>query len=162
MLPVCATLNLPSACRAYALAAARAGFAMYLDGHAPRLERKTLRLLGGRRSHERSGLTFRGQAMLSLTQRLETAAPEVLEHDPPCDARLEDGTPDLQCRLRPQRLLAAYLETLDTRRAAHAHAEIDRADQELPGDPTAALRRLDGLLSVGDDVFVSGALAICS
>lgn len=139
--------------------AARAGFARYLDGRAPSIQRKTLRLLGGRRSHERAGLTFRGQAMLSLTQRLETAAPEVLEQDPPCESRLEDGTPDLQCRLRPQRLLAAYLETLDARRGAHARAEIERADQDLPADPVGALRRLDGLLSVGDDIFVSEALA---
>lgn len=139
--------------------AAREAFRALVTGRAATRKRRNLRLLGGRRSSERAELTYRGHAMNALRSGLESLAPAVLEADPPCKDRREDGTLDLLCTQRPHRLFGELLHAYDGRRTARAQQILAESDALRDTDPTLALAKLDGLVSVGAHHYVAEPLA---
>jgi hypothetical protein len=139
--------------------AARKAFLALVTGRASTRKRRNLRLLGGRRSSERADLTYRGHAMNALRSGLESIAPHVLESDPPCKDRREDGTLDLLCTQRPVRLFGELLHAYDARRTTRAQEIIAESDALHATDPPLALAKLDGLVSVGAHHYVAVPLA---
>lgn len=139
--------------------AARGAFRALVTGRAATRKRRSLRLLGGRRSSERAELTYRGHAMSALRSALEGIAPETIEADPPCTDRREDGTLDLLCTQRPSRLFGALLHAYDARRTERAQQVLAESDALQDTEPTHALAKLDGLVSVGAHLYVGEQLA---
>ncbi len=145
-------------------AAARNAFLSYVVGPPPRAKKKKLRLLGGGTKEGRGALDYRQLATISIRERLEKDAPELLEEEPPCDIHLPDGTTDQSCIEQPMRLTRAYIDWLDARRVAHEEAVIGGA--LVAEDREAAIDHLDTLLVMGTTrdygptlapVFVEGA-----
>ncbi|PRQ06372.1 hypothetical protein [Enhygromyxa salina] len=127
--------------------AARDAFESYVTGPLPSVRRKSIRLLGGRTSTQRAELSYREHARLAIRQRLETAAPELLE--PECELRLGGGLVDAKCEGQPERLFGAYIDLLDRRRLARRDATVAQALSS--DDPIAGAAMLDTLLSDGSE-----------
>lgn len=124
-------------------AAARAAFLAYVSGPAPRPERHTLRLLGGRTSDGPLRLTYRDYARLAIRERVTAEAPDLLE--PECRAITEAGQRDRACEGQALRLAEGYFARLTTHRRAREQAQVDEALAQT--DRAAMLAQLDALLA---------------
>jgi hypothetical protein len=126
---------------------ARHAFAAYVEGPAPRVGIRSVRLLGGGIGTTTTA-TFRGRAAAAIRERVATVAPERLE--PPCELRLADGTPDLACEDQPARHTRLYFEVLDRRRAEARQVELTAALAEP--EPMASAAALDAILATDPEV----------
>ncbi len=135
-------------------AAARSAFMAYVTGPAPKAERKTVRLLGGRTTEAPASLTYRDLARLAIRERLATEHPELLE--PECRVITADGTRDATCAEQPARLAEIYFARLEALRREKEQKQIDTALAEP--DRAAAVALLDSLLADNPDLALGNQL----
>ncbi|MCB9705808.1 MAG: hypothetical protein H6711_28350 [Myxococcales bacterium] len=133
--------------------AARDAFLAYVSGPAPAAERKTLRLLGGKTSTAKAGLTYRDAAARAIRERLGADAPDLVEE--PCSLYLPEGAGrDPACEAQPERHTHAYLALLDARKAEAEEAVIVDALARAELDETIA--ELDRLLVANPERMADG------
>ncbi|MBK9754941.1 MAG: hypothetical protein IPO88_15855 [Nannocystis sp.] len=124
-------------------AAARAAFLAYVQGPAPRAERKTVRLLGGRTTEAPARLTHRDFARLAIRERIAAEAPDLQE--PECSTIAADGTRDRVCEAQPERLAVAYFARIEAARRTREQAQVD--DALAQPDRVTTVAMLDALLA---------------
>ncbi len=134
--------------------AARAAFLAYVSGPPPAIERKTLRLLGGKTSQVKARPSYRESAQAAIRSRLAGASPGRLEE--PCRLHLEDGTRDAACEAQPERHTLAYFEHLDhderTREESAVAAALALADLD------ATVAELDRLLVQNPEMVIDARI----
>lgn len=129
--------------------AARGAFMAYVEGPPPTARARTIRLLGGGTSTALAQLSYRQRATLAIRERVGADVPRLLEREPECEVRREDGTMDEACLGQPERLTRAYFAWLADRRHAadeqalaaalaepDAHARVEALDRLLAGNPS--------------------------
>jgi hypothetical protein len=131
--------------------AARAAFRAYVEGPPPTAQARTIRLLGGGTSTALAHLSYRQRAAIAIRERMQQHTPDLLEPEPACEVRREDGSMDDACLGQPQRLTRAYFGWLDERRRSRderaiaaaltepeVHARVAQLDRLLAVDPALA------------------------
>lgn len=128
--------------------AARNAFEAYVTGPAPRVVKRTVRLLGGETTQARAFLTHRQRAWQAIRSRLEAEAPDLLE--PECELIQEDGSTDETCEAQPARLTETYFGWLDARRSETERRAIDEALAHA--DPDQGAEMIDRLLAMNPEL----------
>jgi len=129
--------------------AARDAFLSFVTGPPPKVHATTVRTLGGGTTRRAGHLTYRGLATLAIRERLEATAPALLEREPPCEVRREDGRYDQACIEQPLRLTRAYIDELEAGRRRREAAALTRAFDLEADDPDAAMEAVNTVLATG-------------
>lgn len=135
--------------------AARIAFMQYVEGPAPKVAARTVRLIGGGVGHAFAYLSYRERARLAIREKIETLAPALIE--PECDVVRENGKVDPKCEAQPLRLATAFFSWLELQRELEETATIDAALADE--DPDRGAEQLDRLLARSPDLSSKERLA---
>jgi len=122
---------------------AREALLAYVTGPAPKVKRKSLRLLGGQTTLAAAQLSYRGAVTLALDGFLSEHYPTI--HVPLCELYDEQQNLDQECELQPQRLAHALIGHLDAVRRARQEQQVAQAQSS--GDLRQSVEILDRLLA---------------
>ncbi len=126
--------------------AAQAAFMAYVEGPAPKVAARTVRLIGGGVGHAFAYLSYRERARLAIREKIEALAPALIE--PECEVVRENGKVDTECEQQPARHTKVYFEWLDARRLKAQREAVDAA--LASSDAEAAAESLDRLIAQGE------------
>jgi hypothetical protein len=124
---------------------ARIAWYNFVAGPLPKANSRKIKLLGGGTGRAQAFLSYRARAELALRQTLVEHAPALLESEPECDVRREDGSIDRHCEGQPLRLTDTWLAHLDEARRVARRARLDEA--LATSDPDLAVARIDELVA---------------
>ena len=88
-----------------------------------------------------------GRGHLADFDRIESGS--LLEREPPCEVRREDGRYDQACIEQPLRLTRAYIDELEAGRRRREAAALTRAFDLEADDPDAAMEAVNTVLATG-------------
>lgn len=131
-------------------AAARIAWLGYVAGPLPKARSREIKLLGGGTGRAQAYLSYRARAEVALREKLQHVAPHLLEAEPECELRRENGSIDPACERQPMRLTDAWFSHLDETRRQAGRRELDEA--LATADPEEATARLDRLVTRGDPI----------
>lgn len=135
--------------------AAREAFMAYVEGPAPKVAARTVRLIGGGVGHAFAYLSYRERARLAIRAQIDARAPALIE--PECDVVRENGKVDPKCEAQPLRLATAYFAWLNLQRELDETATIDAALADTDLDRGA--EQLDRLLARSPELSSKDRLA---